>query len=330
MFYFSILSFLWLSWYAHATPQMIDLSEFAKKNALNFSLQANIIVLRNSRHNFKLNLGSKEAILDGTKLFLTHKVEKRKVSNKSLGNKKTRICRLKNNVSEKYIISQVDAKKILHPLLFPKSFLKPSGKVIVIDPGHGGKADGAQNKSLHLKEKNLTLQTAKLLAQKLKSRGYITYLTREKDTDVSLEKRTEFANNKKANLFISIHYNAAESSQASGSETFAYSFTNHPSTDRNTTIASDKVLGSVNKFDEANTFLAWNIQNQLRLHLQLPDRGVRHGRMAVLKELKCPGVLIECGFISNLQEASMLKTNSYQESLASSICEGIQWYYSHR
>ena len=83
MFYFSILSFLWLSWYAYATPQMIDLSEFAKKNALNFSLQANIIVLRNSRHNFKLNLGSKEAILDGTKLFLTHKVEKRKVSNKS-------------------------------------------------------------------------------------------------------------------------------------------------------------------------------------------------------------------------------------------------------
>ena len=325
MFRLSLLVFLWLSWYACATPQAIDLSAFAKKNALNFSIQDKNVVLRNSTHNFKLMIDSKEAILDGTKVFLTYKIEKRKGFFNNSGNKKTRSSRLKN-ISEKYVISQVDVKKILHPLLFPKSFLKPSGKVIVIDPGHGGKADGAQNKSLHLKEKNLTLQTANLLAQKLKNRGYITYLTRTKDTDVSLEKRTEFANSKKADLFISIHYNAAGSSQASGLEIFAYSFANHPSTDRNTATASDKVLGSVNKFDEANTFLAWNIQNQLRLHLQLPDRGVRHGRMAVLKGLNCPGVLIECGFISNLQEASTLKTNSYQENLTLSICEGIQRY----
>lgn len=326
MFRLSLLIFLWLSWYSCAAPQSIDLSEFAKKNALTFSVQDKTIVLRNSTHNFKLMVGSKEALLDGTKLFLTYKIEKKRVSIKKNGNKKTRSSQLKN-VSDKYVIFQVDVKKILHPLLFPKSFLKPSGKVIVIDPGHGGKADGAQNKSLHLKEKNLTLQTAKLLAKKLKNQGYITYLTRSKDTDVSLEKRTEFANTKKADLFISIHYNAAGSNQASGVETFVYSFANHPSTERDTVTASDKVFGTINKFDEANTFLAWNIQNQLRSHLQLPDRGIRHGRMAVLKGLNCPGVLIECGFISNLQEASTLKTNSYQENLTSSICEGIKRYY---
>ena len=326
MFRLSLLIFLWLSWYACARPQSIDLSEFARKNALFFSIQDKNIVLRNSTHNFRLTIDSKEAFLDGTKLFLTYKIEKQKSFLKSKNNKKIRSSRLKN-ISEKYLITQVDVQKILHPLMFPKSFRKPSGKVIVIDPGHGGKAEGAQNKALRLKEKNLTLQTAKLLAKKLKSRGYVTYLTRSKDTDVPLEKRTEFANNKQADLFISIHYNGAGSKQASGVETFVYSFANHPSTERDVATASDKVLGTINKFDEANTFLAWNIQNQLRLHLQLPDRGVRHGRMAVLKGLKCPGALIECGFISNLQEASTLKTNSYQERLTLSICEGIQRYY---
>lgn len=326
MFRLSIVIFLWISSFAWAIPSAIDLSAFAKKNALNLSIQKDTIILRNSTHHFKFNMRSKEAILDGTKLFLTYKIEKRKVATKTSLSKNTRISRLKN-AAEKYLISQVDVKKVLHPLLFPKSFLKRSGKVIVIDPGHGGKADGAQNRSLHLKEKNLTLQTAKLLAKKLKSRGYIVYLTREKDTDLALDKRTEFANQKKADLFISIHYNAAGSNQASGLETFAYSFVDHPSTDRNVTVAADHVKVPVNKFDEANTFLAWNIQNQLRLHLQLPDRGVRHGRMAVLKNLNCPGVLIECGFISNLQEASMLKTSSYQETLTSSICQGIQRYF---
>lgn len=326
MFRLSLLIFLWLSWYACARPQSIDLSEFAKKNALSFSIQDKNIVLRNFTHNFKLTIDSKEAFLDGTKLFFTYKIEKIKNAPKKSVNKKTRTSLLRNS-KEKYVISQVDTQKILHPLLFPKSFLKRPVKVVVIDPGHGGKAEGAQNKTLHLKEKNLTLQTAKLLAKKLKARGYIVYLTRENDKDIPLEKRTDFANNKKADLFISIHYNAAGSHQASGLETFAYSFANHPSTERDTATAADKILGSINKFDEANTFLAWHIQNQLRLHLQLPDRGVRHGRMAVLKGLNCPGVLIECGFISNLQEASTLKTNSYQESLTSSICEGIQRYH---
>ena len=307
-------------------PHPSDLSNFAKKNALTLSQQGKVITLRNSSHNFKFTSDSKEAVLDGTKLFLTYKIESAKRKNTKALNKKTRSSWLKNT-KESYIISQVDVQKILRPLLFPKSFLKRTGKVIVIDPGHGGKSEGAKNKSLQLIEKNLTLQTAKLLAQKLKEKGYFVYLTREKDTNISLEKRTEFANNKKADLFISIHYNSAASKLANGLETFIYSFANHPSTDHNTTIKTDNIISPINKFDEANTFLAWNIQNQLRLQLPLQDRGIRHGRMAVLKGLNCPGILIECGFINNHEEAHTIKKNSYQEKLVSSICKGIHNYY---
>lgn len=274
------------------------------------------IFLRNEKHTLLLSAKNKEAFVDNTKVFLTYPI--------NIGTTTHRKHKAAMIFSRKhYTIAQVDIDKIILPILFPNKTLSKTVKTIVIDPGHGGKADGTQNRQLKVKEKDLALKTAKLLAEKLKTLGYVVYLTRTQDVDLSLEQRSKFANQKKADLFLSLHYNSAPSSKAQGIETFAYSFHGHPSTDGGR--KNDKLV-SVHKFDGANTCLAWQIQRKVCAAQHANDRGVRRGRMAVLADLNCPGVLLECGFLSNKTEASKLKTEAYQKSLVDAIANAIRCF----
>lgn len=316
------LFLLWAHCLSGASSNFVDIENFSKQYHLKMIQRANTneIYLKNEKHSFLFSLNTKEAFVDNTKVFLTYPINISTITHKK--HKSTSVLSRKS-----YMIAQVDIDKIVLPILFPNKTLSKPVKTIVIDPGHGGKAEGTQNKHLKIKEKDLTLKTAKLLAEKLKRLGYIVYLTRNQDMDLSLEQRSHFANQKKADLFLSLHYNSASSAQAQGIETFAYSFHGHPSTDGNR--KNDK-LASIHKFDGANTYLAWQIQRKLCAELRTNDRGVRRGRMAVLADLNCPGVLVECGFLSNKTEASKLKTEAYQKSLIDAITNAIQCFKNNR
>ena len=301
-----------------ARPSFVDIENFAKQHHLQMIQRANTdeIFLKNEKHTLLLSAKTKEAFVDKIKIFLTYPLTINTTTHRK--HKAAAVFSRKH-----YTIAQVDIDKIILPILFPKKTLSKPVKTIVIDPGHGGKAEGTQNKKLKIKEKDLTLKTAKLLAEKLKRLGYVVYLTRNQDIDLSLEQRSLFANQKKADVFLSLHYNSAPSAQAQGIETFAYSFYGHPSTDGN--CKNDK-HANIHKFDGANTCLAWQIQRKLCAELRVNDRGVRRGRMAVLADLNCPGVLIECGFLSHKTEASRIKTEAYQKSLVNALANAIQCF----
>jgi N-acetylmuramoyl-L-alanine amidase len=263
----------------------------------------------NCTHHIAFIVDSKEMIFDGTKLFLTRPV-------------------VKNPRQNRFSIAAIDVEKILKPLLEPEKIKKylPNGGCIVIDAGHGGVAEGAKNSKLKLVEKFLTLNTSHALQLALNKLGYRVFLTRDSDTDLSLEQRGQWANKLKAQLFVSLHYNAAESTQARGIETFTYTFASHPSTDRTKTLVSDGPMEINNRFDIQNTYLAYCIQKSVTLRLGSIDRGARRARFGVLRHINCPAILIECGFLSNDDEARRIATNIYQEKLVSGIVEGIQRY----
>ncbi|MDR0647108.1 MAG: N-acetylmuramoyl-L-alanine amidase [Puniceicoccales bacterium] len=263
----------------------------------------------NCTHHIAFIVESKAMIFDGTKLFLTRPV-------------------VKNPRQNRFFVAAVDVEKILKPLLEPEKIKKYllNGGCIVIDAGHGGIAEGAKNSKLNLVEKRLTLNTARALQSALGKAGYKVFLTRDSDVDLSLEQRGQLANKLKAQLFVSLHYNAAESTRARGIETFTYTFASHPSTDRTKALGSDDSTEINNRFDVQNTYLAYCIQKSVTLRLGSIDRGVRRARFGVLKHVQCPAVLIECGFLSNDDEARRIATNAYQEKLVNSVVEGIQRY----
>lgn len=286
---------------------LVNLNDLAKSFHLQLKQEKDLIHLSNSQNHWIFQENSKEVFFNNTKIFLTYPVQSKLVG--------------KKNQQKVNSIQSVDKEKLFNVLQQSKAF---SIKTIVLDPGHGGKAEGAINKTLNIKEKDLNLKIAQQLAKQLKSLGFTVYLTRDNDKDLSLKERSEFANKMKADILLSIHHNSSPSQTPCGIEIYTYPFAGHPSTERNTPIASDKVVAPVNTYDKTSTLLAFNLQKNIIKQTKLNDRGVRRGRMGVLNGLKCPGVLIECGFISNPQEAKTLLQENYQKKLIQGICEGIQ------
>ena len=129
------------------------------------------------------------------------------------------------------------------------------------------------------------------------------------DRKLELSERAALCNGQKADLFISIHMNAAANRSVSGIETFALTSNGSPSS------GSEKVQYNKYPGDAAacNSFsLAWHVQNQLIRTVRSTDRGVKRARFVVLRETRCPSILIECGFISNRNEENLLVQASYQ------------------
>ena len=217
-------------------------------------------------------------------------------------------------------------------------------KVIVIDPGHGGKDPGAVGYRKY-KEKDVVLATALYLRTYLKAFGYKVYMTRWSDRFIKLRDRTKYANRKKADLFISIHANASNNKKVRGIETYFLS----PSR----SSRAEKVAAMENKVDMsemsyyakksflmfmnnhkivASNKLAIDIQRsvlaRLRKHYKgIADGGVREGPFWVLVGAQMPAVLIEIGFITNVSEAKRLKNKRYIQRLAKGIAEGINRYF---
>ncbi|HRR06510.1 MAG TPA: N-acetylmuramoyl-L-alanine amidase [Victivallales bacterium] len=225
------------------------------------------------------------------------------------------------HISGQSLVSELDYRRIIIPLLTPAYGITPKRiKNIVIDPGHGGKDNGAQ--TLY-KEKDINLSISLKLQNELTKRGYKVFLTRSNDRGLELEDRTAFAKKVNADIFISIHCNATSNRYIRGIETFCLTPEGAPST-------SDKKPSSTflkgNSFNNQNIFLAYLVQRFLIGNTATIDRGIKHARFVVLKTAPCPAVLVECGFLTNNWEMKNLAWTKYQQAIAESIAQAVTYY----
>ena len=221
-------------------------------------------------------------------------------------------------------ISSADFFNHVQVLLNARSLRASGVRTILIDPGHGGNDRGAAGS--RYTEKSLTLQVSQRLYRILTRMGYRVLMTRVNDRRLELSDRARASNAARADLYISIHMNASTNRSVSGIETFALTPSGSPSSGSNA-VQYKNYPGS---FAANNSMsLAWHVQNQLVRSTRAGDRGVKRARFVVLRETRCPSILVECGFISNRQEEARLGSAAYQEKLATAIARGIWQYHSN-
>ncbi|PKR76540.1 N-acetylmuramoyl-L-alanine amidase CwlD [Halalkalibacillus sediminis] len=188
-----------------------------------------------------------------------------------------------------------------------------AGKVIVLDPGHGGVDGGADYEDIQ--EKSIAFQTTLFLRDYLQGAGATVYLTREKDVDLAptdmkgyskrksydIRKRVDFVNEKEADLFISVHLNSIPNNQWRGAQAFYYP-------------------------NDENKELAMEIQKRMNESANKERSALPIQNIYILKHTDPVGALLEIGFLSNSEERSRLINEDYQREMASSIYEGIVEY----
>lgn len=185
------------------------------------------------------------------------------------------------------------------------TFSTANAAYIAIDPGHGGTDPGAVNKTLNLKESNLNLAISQKLNDLLVQSGlHTTLMTRTTDVFVALSKRAELANNANTDIFVSVHNNSATATGADGAEVLYQTYS-----------ASGKTLATL-------------VQEEIVKSAGPRDRGIKaRADLAVLNKTNMPAVIVECGFISNPEEAKLLATADYQQKVALGIFNGINRYF---
>ena len=213
---------------------------------------------------------------------------------------------------------------------------------IVIDPGHGGKDPGAVG--FGLKEKDIVLNVAKKIKKILEEKnGYEVLLTRDSDVSLALEERTAIANTKEADLFLSIHVNAHPEKTIRGVETFYLNLATHTEAMR---VAALENATSTHNMSEMQDILSELMQNekinessQLAEFVQLnmidglkkqnfrvKDLGVKQAPFYVLIGAEMPAILAEISFITNPEEAKLMKSDKYLQTLAEQIVAGVLSY----
>jgi N-acetylmuramoyl-L-alanine amidase len=223
-------------------------------------------------------------------------------------------------------LSQLDAQTTLHPLLYPSKY-PPNAKIktIYLDPGHGGKDPGFQVGPHDEKVFNLLL--AQELRDQLTRAGFKVSLTRTRDTSVELPVRPEFANRHRADLFVSLHFNAFPSSpnSASGVEVYCLTPVGAPSSNAQGQGAGAGWFPG-NQNNDKNIFLAYQLQKSLTQSLGADDRGLRRARYWVLRDATMPAVLNEGGFMSHPVEGKKIFDPAYRRQMAHAITDGILAY----
>ena len=215
-------------------------------------------------------------------------------------------------------------------------------RTIVIDPGHGGKEVGAVGPS-GLMEKDVTLSVARKLASALESRiGARVILTRDDDSLVSLDQRTALANQYRADLFLSVHMNAAVVKDAKGSETYFLSLeasddlarraaeTENAASGRGANDDLKLILWDLahQEYLHESSKLAQSIQEELNRATGVQNRGVKQAPFKVLVGATMPAALVEIGFISNPEEEKKLGSGNFQDLMVSAIVQAIERYKS--
>lgn len=208
------------------------------------------------------------------------------------------------NINVVYVPKEDDSKIIYKEPKKKKETKISALKKVVLDPGHGGTDTGAIGGGL-VYEKNLNLEVAKLVEEKLKKKNVKVYMTRDKDEFISLENRTIFSNEISPDIYVSIHTNSTVQNVTYGLETHYYKDDSLELANTiHSTFASEKNLKT------------WGTKN----------RGVLKSRFYVINHTEAPAVLVEMGFISNQAEREKLITKQRQEEIATSIANGILEY----
>ncbi len=285
-------------------------------------------VVFDNKSSFKL-----DSKISGDKLILTLNSNHKKISNIPKIVKKTAVKPKKTTSNVSILTRKLN------------SYYK--NKVVVIDPGHGGKDSGAIGYQ-HKEEKKAVLEIAKKVAKELKKRGFKVYLTRSRDVFISLRERTKFANKKMADIFISIHANAApgKSSYLSmkGVETYFLSPARSSRAKNVAALENKSDMVAMDYFSKeiflnfynreriiASNKLAIDVQagilKNLRRRYKVVDGGVREGPFWVLVGAQMPSILIEVGYITNPTDAKRLFNPFFQNILAKGIADGVESYF---
>lgn len=224
-----------------------------------------------------------------------------------------------------------------------------SKKVIVIDAGHGGKDSGAVGNGFM--EKEIVIQIATQLTESLRAVGYTVHMTRGNDTFVELKDRTKFANDKQADLFISIHANSipktSDPAAAQGIETYFLSPARSERSMRVAALENSEDMEEMGQYGKlsflsfmnkekiiASNKLAIDIQKGMlsNLHKQFPnvhDNGVREAPFWVLVGAQMPAVLVEVGYISHPEESIRIADEKYQKWMVEGLVEGVGRYFTN-
>lgn len=176
---------------------------------------------------------------------------------------------------------------------------------IILDPGHGGKDEGAR--VLSCLEKQLTLRTSYLTKKHLEELGYKVVMTRARDVFLPLGTRVLRANKRTHSIFVSVHYNSASSPAAKGIEVYYYG----------------KGVQTRRTFSRQ---LATTVLDQIIHETKASSRGVKAGNFQVIRETVMPAILVEAGFITNSEERALLGTHAYLDKLAKGIAFGVDKY----
>ena len=224
-----------------------------------------------------------------------------------------------------------------------------SHKVIVIDPGHGGKDSGAVGNGYM--EKKIVLEIGMELFEQLKAMGYTVYMTRSTDVFIELKDRTKFANDKMADLFLSIHANAipkgSDANAAYGIETYFLSPGRSERAMRVAALENSEDMGEMGEFGKlsflnvlntekiiASNKLAIDIQKGVlsNLRKQFPnvkDNGAREAPFWVLVGAQMPAILLETGYISNPDESARIADSKYQKWMVEGMLDGVKHYFAN-
>ena len=243
-------------------------------------------------------------------------------------------------------------KNTLRSILLAVCSLCLMSFTVVIDAGHGGDDLGAVGLVKGIKEKDLNLTVAKQLAEKISQKypDVKVVLTRDTDIFLPLQKRADIANKNHADLFISIHTNAAENRKAQGAETFILG-TERMEDNLDVAMRENAVMklekdqtvyqgfdpNSIesyiifelmqNQYMDNSLAFAELVQNQFVGTLNRANRGVRQAAFWVLLQSACPSVLIEMGFVSNAEEEKWLASETGKNGIVNSIFNAFEKYY---
>jgi N-acetylmuramoyl-L-alanine amidase len=294
-----------------------DIESFCRKNKLkyNFDTVDDIITLRSKDNEVKILINSLAAVVGGTPIMLKNQpfYSKGKI--------------LVPRELEKIITNErfVDFRPLFNI------------KTIVLDPGHGGKDPGAIS-ACGLKEKTINLIITKILRKKLQAKGYRVIMTRTRDVFLSLAERTAVAKRANADLFISVHANANRSRKVSGVEVYYLNPNRLNSAQRaikmskrgkfnRKPMSRDAVAILWDLLFTKNHSFSTELSNLLYFNFKKLGFSVKPPRTAgfyVLKNAYVPSVLVEAGYLSNVNEAKALRKSYYQKQVAEAIMLSVE------
>lgn len=282
----------------------VQMSQIARAYTMKMSTSGQNIHLRNKYNRIEIQTNGRRAWVNGVMVWLHARPRKSGLN---------------------WALRSVDFNKMIDPVLRSYAYI-PSRKVrvVVLDPGHGGRDSGVTG-ARGVQEKQVVLDVARRVQRRLQGTGVRVLLTRQDDRYISLQQRCDFAEHAGADVFVSIHANGSASKAAHGTETYILSAAGFESTNAGGGPSTDPSEKG-NLYDAPNAVLGFSLQNNLLRKFGRNDRGVKRARFRVIRKAPCPAALVEMGFISNLDEEHLLGAAEHRDKVALGIADGIRGY----